>query len=470
VAHNGSLIPVPGRDIEVQAWYQGGVSVMDFTDAAHPVEIAYFDRGPLDPKVLILGGDWSAYWYNGHIYASEIARGLDIFELSPTAFLTQNEIDAAKTVRVAELNVQNQQKIEWPSQLIIAKAYLDQLERSQALPSDQIAAVRKAIQGAESSHLNRGELAKLQSFGPSLKESAAKTKSEADSNRLQSLAVRENFCVTLNANGHIANEKVLRRFVYHHPLYTLDALRAQKLFDAGVISKQEMDNAQTGYDAALSQVKSLDEQVKQQKVELHYYSVTSPMAGIVGDVPVRMGDRVTVATMVTTIDEPGALEAYIYVPGERAKNLRIGLPVRLLDTAGNAANETRITFVSPQVDTDTQSILAKATVENSQGKLRVAQQVRAQITWGVHEGPVIPVLAVQRINGQFFAFVSVNEGKGTVARQKSLKLGETLGNDFAVLDGLKAGDHIIVSGTQFLQDGAAVTEQIQKNSKGVAGQ
>jgi RND family efflux transporter MFP subunit len=246
--------------------------------------------------------------------------------------------------------------------------------------------------------------------------------------------------------------------------------RAQKLFDAGVISKQEMDNAQTGYDAALSQVKSLDEQVKQQRVELHYYSVTSPMAGIVGDVPVRMGDRVTVATMVTTIDEPGALEAYIYVPGERAKNLRIGLPVRLLDTAGNAANETRITFVSPQVDTDTQSILAKATVENSQGKLRVAQQVRAQITWGVHEGPVIPVLAVQRINGQFFAFVSVNEGKGTIARQKSLKLGETLGNDFAVLDGLKPGDHIIVSGTQFLQDGAPVTEQIQNNSKGVAGQ
>lgn len=246
--------------------------------------------------------------------------------------------------------------------------------------------------------------------------------------------------------------------------------RAQKLFDAGVISKQEMDNAQTGYDAALSQVKSLDEQVKQQKVELHYYSVTSPMAGIVGDVPVRMGDRVTVATMVTTIDEPGALEAYIYVPGERAKNLRIGLPVRLLDATGNAANETRITFVSPQVDTDTQSILAKATVENSQGKLRVAQQVRAQITWGVHEGPVIPVLAVQRINGQFFAFVSVNEGKGTIARQKSLKLGETLGNDFAVLDGLKPGDHIIVSGTQFLQDGAAVTEQIQNNSKGVAGQ
>jgi hypothetical protein len=188
VAHNGSLIPVPGRDIEVQAWYQGGVSVMDFTDAAHPVEIAYFDRGPIDPHVLILGGDWSAYWYNGHIYASEIARGLDVFELTPTDSLSQNEIDAAKTVRVAELNVQNQQKIEWPSQLIVAKAYLDQLERSQGLPADQIAALRKAIQSAESSGLNRRDLAKLQSFTGSLKASAAKRKSEADSKRLQSLA------------------------------------------------------------------------------------------------------------------------------------------------------------------------------------------------------------------------------------------------------------------------------------------
>jgi hypothetical protein len=188
VAHNGSLIPVPGRDIEVQAWYQGGISVMDFTDADHPVEIAYFDRGPIDPHMLILGGDWSAYWYNGHIYASEIARGLDIFELSPSEFLTQNEIDAAKTVRVAELNVQNQQRIEWPAQLVVAKAYLDQLERSQALPADQIAAVRNAIQSAESSQLNRRELAKLQSFARSLKESARMNKSAVDSKRLQALA------------------------------------------------------------------------------------------------------------------------------------------------------------------------------------------------------------------------------------------------------------------------------------------
>ncbi len=246
--------------------------------------------------------------------------------------------------------------------------------------------------------------------------------------------------------------------------------RGQKLFDAGVISKQDLDNVQSGYDAALAQVKSLDEQVKQQKVELHYYSVTSPMDGIVGDIPVRMGDRVTVATMLTTINEPGALEAYIYVPADRAKNLKTGLPVRVLDTAGNSVSETRITFVSPQVETDTQTVLAKATIENAQAKLRIAQQVRAQITWGVHEGPVIPVLAVLRINGQFFAFVSVNEGKGTVARQKPLKLGDTAGNDFVVLDGLKAGEHLIVSGTQFLRDGMPVAEQIQSNSKGAAGQ
>jgi hypothetical protein len=188
VAHNGSLVPVPGRDLEVQAWYQGGISLMDFTDAAHPVEIAYFDRGPIDPKLLVLGGDWSAYWYNGHIYASEIARGLDIFELTPTKFLTQNEIDAAEAVRVAELNVQNQQRIEWPRTLVVAKAYVDQLERSQALPADRIAALRQALQGAESSHMNKSSLAKLKTLGMSLDKTAATTQSAADSTRLRALA------------------------------------------------------------------------------------------------------------------------------------------------------------------------------------------------------------------------------------------------------------------------------------------
>jgi len=188
VAHNGSLIPVPGRDIEVQAWYQGGISIVDFTDASQPFEIAYFDRGPIDPKVLVLGGDWSAYWYNGYIYGSEIARGLDVFELTPTQFLTQNEIDAAKTVRVDELNVQNQQKIEWPAKLIVAKAYLDQLSRSQALPREKIAELQQAIQSAESSHMSKSALAKLKELAPSLQKDAGTAKSHADSTRLHALA------------------------------------------------------------------------------------------------------------------------------------------------------------------------------------------------------------------------------------------------------------------------------------------
>jgi RND family efflux transporter MFP subunit len=241
--------------------------------------------------------------------------------------------------------------------------------------------------------------------------------------------------------------------------------RAQKLYAAGVNSKQDLDNAQSAYDAAEAQLKALSDQVEQQKVELHYYKVSAPADGIVGDIPVHVGDRVAVTTMLTTIDLPGALEAYIYIPADHAKDLRVGLPVRLLDEAGNSVSDTRITFVSPQVETDTQTVLAKAAVENPRDKLRIAQQVRAQVTWSSQEGPVVPVLAVQRINGQAFVFVSVNDGKGTIARQKILKLGDTFGDNYAVLDGLKPGDHIIVSGTQFLQDGMPVAEQILNDAK-----
>lgn len=188
VAHNGSLIPVPGRDIEVQAWYQGGVSVMDFTDPEHPHEIAYYDRGPIDAKMLVLGGYWSAYWYNGYIYGSEIARGLDVFELTPTNYLTENEIDAAKEVQLAELNVQDQPKITWPSTLTVAKAYVDQLERSQALSTHRIAELRKAIHNAEASHMSKKNVAKLAHMAPGLEKGAKTAKDPADSNRMQSLA------------------------------------------------------------------------------------------------------------------------------------------------------------------------------------------------------------------------------------------------------------------------------------------
>jgi hypothetical protein len=187
VAHNGSLVPIPGRDILVQAWYQGGVSIMDFTDAAHPYEIAYFDRGPIDAKTVFLGGYWSAYWYNGYIYGSEIARGLDVFKLTPTKNLTQNEIDASNLVHFAELNVQNQQKMTWPNQLVVAKAYVDQLERSQALPADRIAALRDAIAGTEKSHMGKKETAKLKSMAPMVETQAASAK-DADAKRMHALA------------------------------------------------------------------------------------------------------------------------------------------------------------------------------------------------------------------------------------------------------------------------------------------
>jgi len=188
VAHNGSLIPVPGRDIEVQAWYQGGISIMDFTDAAHPVEIAYFDRGPIDAKTLVLGGDWSAYWYNGYIYSSEIARGLDVFELTPTKFLTENEIDAAKAIRMAALNVQNQQRITWPSSLVVARAYLDQLARSQALPAKRIAEIRKQIDRAEKSHLKPKQVATLRKLAVGIEKDAGRIQGLSDSRRSSSLA------------------------------------------------------------------------------------------------------------------------------------------------------------------------------------------------------------------------------------------------------------------------------------------
>ncbi|HCA60092.1 MAG TPA: hypothetical protein DEP46_19180, partial [Blastocatellia bacterium] len=185
VAHNGSLVPVPGRDIKVQAWYQGGISLMDFTDAANPVEIGYFDRGPIDSKMLVMGGSWSAYWYNGRIYSAEIARGLDIFELEPTEYLSQNEIDAAKLVRFDVLNVQNQERYDWPRKLVVAKAYVDQLERSKAISSTQIRELRQAIATAETSNLDKKSKSKLKNLASSLQKT--KAADEVNAGRIRAL-------------------------------------------------------------------------------------------------------------------------------------------------------------------------------------------------------------------------------------------------------------------------------------------
>jgi hypothetical protein len=187
VAHNGSLIPVPGRDIEVQAWYQGGLSIMDFTDASHPIEIAYFDRGPLDKEKRVLGGYWSVYWYNGYIYGSEIARGVDVFKLVPSKYLTQNEIDASNQVHFDELNVQNQPKITWPSNFVVARAYLDQLARGNALPAQKIAALTAAMEKVEGSH-NAKDTASLKALGVSLEKDAAGAKNPADAERMRAVA------------------------------------------------------------------------------------------------------------------------------------------------------------------------------------------------------------------------------------------------------------------------------------------
>lgn len=149
VAHNGSMIPIPGREVMVQAWYQGGISLFDWTDPAHPREIGFFDRGPVDSTKMEMGGSWSVYWYNGLIVSSEIARGLDVFELVPSEYLTQNEIDAARSVKVEYLNVQDQQKFVWPPSFALARAYLDQLQRGNGMSASRITAVRTALAGAE---------------------------------------------------------------------------------------------------------------------------------------------------------------------------------------------------------------------------------------------------------------------------------------------------------------------------------
>jgi RND family efflux transporter MFP subunit len=235
--------------------------------------------------------------------------------------------------------------------------------------------------------------------------------------------------------------------------------RAKGLFASGVISKQDLDQAQSTYDAADADVKSLDAQIHQQEVQLKYYSVFAPVDGIVGDIPVHVGDRVTNTTMLTTIDERRGLEVYLPIPSERARELKIGVPVQILDANGTVVLTTRVNFVSPQVDTASQSVLAKAPVDQAADKLRSQQLVRARITWSTQPGITIPVVAVSRVSGQFFAFVAVQKDGKDVARQLPLTLGEISGNDYTVVSGLKPGDQLVVSGGQNLADGMPIKIQ-----------
>lgn len=236
--------------------------------------------------------------------------------------------------------------------------------------------------------------------------------------------------------------------------------RVSGLANAGVVSKQDLDQARATLDAAAAQLHSLESQVNEQTVQLHYYRVVAPRAGIVGDIPVRVGDRIVTTTQLTTVDRPGSLEAYIYVPIEKSAQLKLDLPVQIVDSSGNLLASSRITFISPQVDTSTQTVLAKATIANANDSLRTAQYIRARVVWGSQQKPVVPVVAVSRIGGIYFAFVAEPDQKGGyVVRQKPLQIGQIVGNDYVVLDGIKPGDKVVVSGTQFLIDGVPVIPQ-----------
>ena len=231
--------------------------------------------------------------------------------------------------------------------------------------------------------------------------------------------------------------------------------RNKKLHEAGAISQREVEQFETSVRANEAQLKALDDQIKQQRSMLSYYRVTSPSAGVVGDIPVHVGDRVTKSTVLTTVDENDVLELYINVPVQQAPGLRVGLPVRLMDDRGQLIATNTISFISPNVD-ETQTVLAKAQLVEGRGQFRADQFVRARVVWSQAPGLTVPVTAVLRINGQFFAFVAEKGESGLVARQKPVQVGEIIGNDYVVKSGLAPGEQLIVSGLQKIRDGAPV--------------
>jgi RND family efflux transporter MFP subunit len=235
-----------------------------------------------------------------------------------------------------------------------------------------------------------------------------------------------------------------------------DLVRQRSLFQAGVISKQAYDQALQAYQNSKGDYDSSAALTSTQKRQLAYYEIRAPFAGIVGDIPVHLGDYVSATTILTTVDENKDLEAYIYVPTERAAEVRKGLPVEILDTNGKVLAKSTISFLSPQVDNGLQSILAKAEIPRSAEILRNQQLVKARITWSTAPAPVVPVLAVTLVGGQTFVYVAEQKGSGYVAHQVAVTLGETVGNTYPVLSGLKPGDKVILSGLQFLQEGVPV--------------
>lgn len=236
----------------------------------------------------------------------------------------------------------------------------------------------------------------------------------------------------------------------------IQVVRQRKLFEAGVISRDAFDQAEQSFNNTKADYESAVASRVTQERQLSYYRIGAPFDGIVGDVPVHVGDYVSPTTLLTTVDENKDLEAYIYVPTERALQVRQGLDVILSDSNGNVLEQTKINFLSPQVDSQLQGILVKAPVHSSLDVLRNAQLVKARVIWSSSQAPLIPVLAVVRIGGADFVYVAEQQNGMYVAHQRNVKLGDTQGNNYAVLDGLKQGDKLIVSGTQFLVNGMPV--------------
>ena len=237
--------------------------------------------------------------------------------------------------------------------------------------------------------------------------------------------------------------------------------RSSELYSAGAISKQALEQAETALRTAEANLKALQAQVQEQEVQLRYFTITAPTAGSVGDVPVRVGSQVTTQTVLTTIDQNDTLEVHVAVPIERAAGLRIGLPMQVWSSDGaQRVATTTVSFVSPHVDDQTQSVLGKGTVRNPDGTMRASQYVRARIVWKTADGLVVPVTAVLRINGQFFAFVAESrDGGALAAKQRAIKVGPIVGDTYPVLEGIKPGERVVVSGAQKLADGAPIAPQ-----------
>ena len=236
----------------------------------------------------------------------------------------------------------------------------------------------------------------------------------------------------------------------------IEVERQRQLYEGGVSSKQDYQLATQAFENAKADWEASKAGLVTQQRELAYYNLAAPFDGIVGDVPVHLGDYVSQQTLLTTIDENADLEAYIYIPTEKSANIHMGLPVQIVTSGGALIESTKIDFVSQQVDNATQGILVKAPIHGSLDQFRNAQLVKARVVWSTSPAPTVPVLAVTRIGGQSFVYVASQGESGTVAKQRAVSLGDTIGNDYAVTGGLKPGEKVVISGIQFLVDGTPI--------------